>query len=112
MNVAQSIVSAFYQLEDCRNAANDGEFKAFVKWLDVLTSMRKLSDASTVGMSLNALEIEYATAEAKLRLMGYWTHPFMETGVNYNFGYALGDVCYWALGPITDPTGNYPAFSQ
>lgn len=99
-------------MDDCRNASNDGEFRAFVEWLDVLTSLRKLTDAATIGMSLHAVELEYTTAEAKLLLMGSWTRPNLEAGVNYNFGYALADVCYFALGPIIDPSGSYPPFTS
>jgi len=112
MYAGKATVSAFYNLEDCRDASNDGEFRAFVEWLDVLTSLRKLTDASTRGMNLNAVEVEYATKDAKLMLFGSWSRPNLEAGVNYDFGYALGDVCYWALGPITDPSGNYPAFTS
>ena len=50
----QAIVRAFMGIEDCRDAGNEGEFQAFVQWLDRMTSWDKITEATTQGFLLHA----------------------------------------------------------
>ena len=109
--IAKAIGTAFVDLEYCKTASNEGEFRAFVQWLDRLTSFDKITTATTENMHLHWQEIEYRTAISK----GYLFGPTVPTGITYEFGYSLGDVAYFALGPITtvpSEDGTVNAFTQ
>ena len=62
---ANAIVHAFMGIEDCRDAGNEGEFQAFVKWLDRLTSFDKITEATSEGFHIHAQELEYVTKTCK-----------------------------------------------
>lgn len=100
MIAAQTIAQLYTDVEFCEAAVSDKEMHDFVQWLKVLLSFESITQAATENMHLHYQEIEYRTAASKALLFG----PAEPKGLTYEFGYSLGDVAFYSLGPMRKGT--------